>query len=69
MSYGDTSYRTVKCENCSAVLQVSEMSQPDPERYTLYCVWCGAFLESGKAGTHPQVKLISAGDATKKRSE
>jgi len=69
MPYWDTSYRTVRCENCSAVLEVSEMSLPDPESYTLHCVWCGAFLESGKAGAHPQVTLMSAGDASKKQAE
>jgi hypothetical protein len=69
MPYWDTSTRTVKCENCSAVLEVSELSLPDPEPYTLDYVWCGAFLESGKAGAHPHVTLKSAGDASKKRSE
>lgn len=69
MPYWDTSYRTETCKNCSAKLEIIEMSLPDPEPYSLDCNWCGAFLESGKAGSHPQVKLISAGDTSKKRSE
>ncbi len=69
MPYWETSHRTLKCENCSAELRISEKSLPDPEPYTLHCVWCGAFLEDGEAGSHPQVTLVAAGDASQQRSE
>ena len=69
MTYFQERSWDVECPNCSAELQLTAMSLPDPERYTVCCPYCGKVAESGKAGSTPTCSLIKPGDPSKKKAE
>ncbi|MBR9802943.1 hypothetical protein GYB59_15185 [bacterium] len=69
MTYFEESSWDRTCPNCSAELRMTAMSLPDPERYTVYCPYCGEEAESGKAGSTPSCSLQKPGDPSKKKSK
>jgi hypothetical protein len=51
----------MNCPECDAVHDVIVRRYPARERYTLYCLFCGAFLDSANDTRDPTLKLTKPG--------